>query len=414
MSQIDRDAILAQLHELESSESVSQEIVDSAREWREAILGIHGFLDRTDHPIVFIGRVGGGKSSLIGAASDSIIGDPPTDKTTLKSQSVLAIGGGRTTVCEVRIRSATDQDPGSLGLQIEPFDEDEMRREIALFAEDAVNYLTEEHLHDGKREIFRRDSLGGFRYDNELIEPSPLLGLRVLMDRGVHEPAVRAIAAFLQRISVYHDPDLWGLRMQGSNSSDDRVLHTRGTNALALLRRWQQERANRNRYQFVLDGLNAAFPNTVEDMDFQEAGNTLAARFYRPGGELSTPLANEANGVLQLLLLLCELAHAEDESLVAIDEPENGLHPYALRAFLRRAASWARQHKVSVLLATHSTVLLDALSETPEQVFVMKTAEPDAPVPTALDDLCDRAWLEQFQLGELYGQGEIGSNEDEM
>jgi predicted ATPase len=280
--------------------------------------------------------------------------------------------------------------------------------------EGSVDYLSNERLTEQEREIFSRDGLGAFYYGGERIEPDSKLGLRMLMDRGAHEPALRKVASFLQRIAVYHDPDLWRLRWQGSNTSEDRILHTRGINALALLRRWYQERVNYPRYQFVVEGLAAAFPNTVKELDFVEAGNTLAARIYQPGQELPSPLATEANGVLQLLVLLCDVASVENESVVAIDEPENSLHPYALRAFLRRTSRWARQHNLTVLLATHSTVLLDELSATPENVYVMKENEPDGPMPTRLDELCNREWLESFKLGDLYEQGEIGSNEDEV
>jgi len=140
----------------------------------------------------------------------------------------------------------------------------------------------------------------------------------------------------------------------------------------------------------------------------------LVARTFRSGEELSCLLANEANGVLQLLVLLCNVANAEKESLVAIDEPENGLHPYALRAFLRRTGQWARQHKLTVVLATHSTVILDEFSASPEQVFVMKADKSEEKLPIRLDELCNREWLEGFKLGDLYEQGEIGSNEDEV
>lgn len=278
--------------------------------------------------------------------------------------------------------------------------------------EGSVDYLTQESLFDGDREVFARDSLGTFQYGDEQLAPTASLGLRALMDRGVHDPAVRTIATFLRHISVYHDPDVWQLRWNGSKTTEDQALASRGTNVLTLLRRWQQERNNRHRFQFVVDGLNSAFPNTVQDMDFQEAGTTLSASFYQPGREQPTPLSAEANGVLQLLILLCQVAAAEDESLVAIDEPENGLHPYALRRFLDRTGHWARQHKLTVLLATHSTVLLDEMSATPESVFVMKSKGPEGVLPSRLDQLCDRAWLEEFKLGDLYEQGEIGSNED--
>ncbi len=279
--------------------------------------------------------------------------------------------------------------------------------------EGSVDNITHERLSEQGREIFSRDSLGTFMYGGERIEPSPQLGLRALMDRGVHEPALRAMAKFFQRITVNHDPDLWSLRKYGSNTSEDRILDSRGANALALLRRWRQDRANSHRYQFVTDGLAAAFPNIFENMDFVEAGTTLVARIYRPGEELPSFLADEANGVLQLLILLCAIASVEDESVVAIDEPENSLHPYALRAFLRRTARWARQHNLTVLLATHSTVLLDELTGQPEQVYVMKASTQGESVPTRLDHLCDHGWLADFKLGDLYEQGEIGSNEDE-
>jgi len=277
--------------------------------------------------------------------------------------------------------------------------------------EGTVDYLTSEYLLENGREVFSRDSLGVFTYGDERIEPGKHIGLRILMDRGTHEYAVRTIAQFLQGIAAYDDIDLWSIREYGSNASDNSVLNARGTNALALLRRWRDERPNNHRYEFVVEGLQAAFPNTFESIDFVAADQTLTARIYPPGQESPSPLRHEANGFLQLLILFCAVAGAEDESVVAIDEPENGLHPYALRTFLRRTNRWAKQHYLTVLLATHSVVLLDELTGHPEQVFVMKTSEEQ--MPTRLDKLCNIEWLESFnKLGDLYEEGEIGSNED--
>lgn len=321
------------------------------------------------------------------------------------SEAVNQVLGGSS---NLRYFGADEGEPVELGLDL-----GKVRWRIQLTPrEGSVVDLTDERLYDEDREIFSRDSLGGFIYGEERLPASPQLGLRVLMDRGVHEPALRAVVLFLRRIAVYHDPDIFKLRVDGSKTTDDRGMHTRGTNALAVLRKWHLDRSQRHRYQFVLDTLIAAFPNLLTDMDFQEAGTTLVARFYRPGMELPTPLALEANGVLQLLVLACEVANAEDESLLAIDEPENGLHPYALRTFLRRTKRWADHHRLTVLLATHSTVLLDELSSTPERVYVMKPQKSETPLPIQLDQLCNREWLENFKLGDLYEQGEIGSNED--
>ncbi len=319
-------------------------------------------------------------------------------------EAVTQVLGGSS---NIRTWGSDETEPIEIGIDI-----DAVNWRIQLVPhEGTADYKANEILSEKERKIFFRDALGTFSYAGEqIIVSDSKLGLRTLMDRGVHEPALRKIASFLQRIAVYHDPDLWTLRHQGSNTSEDRRLHSRGGNALTLLRRWCQERVHQHRYRFVIEGLAAAFPNLIKEIDFIEAGNTLVARTYRSGQEIPGPLANEANGVLQLLILLCNVAGAEKESLVAIDEPENSLHPYALRAFLRRTGQWARQHNLTVVLATHSTVILDEFSASPEQVFVMKTDKTEDTLPVRLDELCNREWLEGFKLGDLYEQGEIGSN----
>lgn len=69
-----------------------------------------------------------------------------------------------------------------------------------------------------------------------------------------------------------------------------------------------------------------------------------------------------------MLVLLCDLSAAEKGGIVAIDEPENSLHPYAIRLFVRLADQLARRNDLNVMLTTHSPVLLDTFNDKPEQV----------------------------------------------
>jgi len=269
-----------------------------------------------------------------------------------------------------------------------------------------------EYLEDEGHEIFSRNLLERFNYGDEVIEANQKLGLRALMEKGVYESAVRNISLLFQNIRVYHDPDLWLLRYQGSDVSKDDFLHSRGTNVLTMLRKWFQDRTNRHRYQFVIEGLAAAFPNCFKELDFIEAGNVISARIYSSGQESSTRLADEANGVLQMLVLLCNVASTENGGLVAIDEPENGLHPYALQVFREYAIDWVKNHDVTLIFATHSMAFLNEQEDTPEQIFVMQTSPSDNS-PIALSHLCNPDWLKNFDLGELYERSEIGSNRDE-
>lgn len=277
-----------------------------------------------------------------------------------------------------------------------------------------IDLHCQENLTYQGKVIFVRDALSGVQYGGEIVPvKSEYTALRGLMDRGEIHPAIQQISDLLARISVFEEPDLFNLRQQGSLASDDVQLHSRGQNVLSLLRKWQQDSQLQNRFEFVMQGLQAAFPS-VKQMDFVGAGNWLTARTYREGVEQPAPLANEANGLLQMLVLLTNVAQSNPGGVVAIDEPENGLHPYAMRMFLRSCQQWALKYRVTFVLATHSLVLLDEFTDTPEAVFVMKTLEgaDDNAIPNPLDHLCNRDWLQGFKLGDLYEQGEIGSNDD--
>jgi predicted ATPase len=254
----------------------------------------------------------------------------------------------------------------------------------------------------------------GLQYNGATVYANnELTALRVLVDRGEIHPAIQQISDLLSRVSMFEEPDLYNLRQQGSPAFDDGQLDSRGKNVLSILRKWQQDHQSRHRYDFVIQGVQAAFPS-VTQIDFVGVANTLSARVYHRSVEQPAPLDQEANGLLQMLVLLANVAQSDPGGVVAIDEPENGLHPYAMRMFLRSCQQWALTHHVTLVLATHSLVLLDEFTATPEAVFVMKTLDGDenTAVPNALDHLCNRDWLEGFKLGDLYEQGEIGSNED--
>jgi predicted ATPase len=248
-------------------------------------------------------------------------------------------------------------------------------------------------LHDGPTELFR-----GAAGRSQIAFLSPL------------DPAVAAFMNTILKMGIFHDPDISSLR-GGSNIAHTQVLDSRGTNAITMLRGWFQRRPDRWRYDFVLTGLRAAFPKLITDLDFVEAGNTIAAQVYRPGSEMPAHLGSEANGVLTMLVLLCDLAAAEKGGIVAIDEPENSLHPYAIRLFVRLADQLARRNDLTVVLTTHSPVLLDAFNDTPEQIYVLDGMTEPAPV--RLSEFKNPEWLRQFRLGELYADDGIVSNDDE-
>lgn len=90
-------------------------------------------------------------------------------------------------------------------------------------------------------------------------------------------------------------------------------------------------------------------------------------------------------------------------TLIIVDEPELGLHPYAINllgGMVRMAAKDSQ-----IILATQSPLLLDEF--TPDDVLV---AERDGHATTFRRLDADRleSWLEEYSLGELWEKNELG------
>lgn len=119
------------------------------------------------------------------------------------------------------------------------------------------------------------------------------------------------------------------------------------------------------------------------------------------------PATRLSDGTLRYLSLLAILLNPTKPSLVCIEEPELGLHTDILPtvAELLKEAS----EEMQIIVTTHSDVIVDALSDTPEDVIVCENKQGFTTMNRLnSDDLKD--WLEKYTLGQLWSMGEIGGN----
>ncbi|MFA6448898.1 MAG: AAA family ATPase [bacterium] len=114
-----------------------------------------------------------------------------------------------------------------------------------------------------------------------------------------------------------------------------------------------------------------------------------------------------SDGTLKFLCLLIVLFHPKPPPLICIEEPEAGLHPdmIPIIADLLVDAS----HRTQLIVTTHSDILIDALTKTPEAVIVCEKHEGSTTM-RRLDEKKLKAWLKKYSLGELWRKGEIGGN----
>lgn len=221
--------------------------------------------------------------------------------------------------------------------------------------------------------------------------------------------ALRPLHSLLKGYRAYIGYDLADIRQNGSQNSSDDYLHTNGRNIFSVLRVWRDRAATLPRWEFIRDSLRLAFPDTFYDLDFEVAGQTISGRIRSPIPDIHCSTYYAAQGLLVALLHLTAVASAEPAGIVAIDEVENGLHPYAIRRLIEAMRNWADTHGISIILATHSPVVLDQFKDSPAKLFVMEPGRETT--PTRLDELHNPEWLAHFSLGDLYAHEEFGAQQ---
>lgn len=176
-------------------------------------------------------------------------------------------------------------------------------------------------------------------------------------------------------------------------------LEPDGSNLGLVLNRLRRDPLTKRR---LLDALQALYDG-IDDFDVQIEGGTVQVFFHE--GRFTVPATRLSDGTLRYLCLLAVLCHPEPGPLICIEEPELGLHPDVLPklAELLKEASARTQ----LIVTTHSDVLVDAMTDSPENVMVAERSE-DGTHLERLDEEKLKPWLEKYRLGQLWTRGDIG------
>jgi predicted ATPase len=152
----------------------------------------------------------------------------------------------------------------------------------------------------------------------------------------------------------------------------------------------------------ILNALQVLYDG-IDDFDVHIEGGTV--QVFLQEGRYTIPASRLSDGTLRFLSLLAILMDPNPPPLICIEEPELGLHPDILPtlANLLKEAS----ERCQLIVTTHSDVLVDSMTDTPEYVLVCEK-DSNGTVLKRLDKDKLKPWLEKYRLGELWSSGEIG------
>ncbi|MBN1984145.1 MAG: AAA family ATPase, partial [Chitinivibrionales bacterium] len=143
----------------------------------------------------------------------------------------------------------------------------------------------------------------------------------------------------------------------------------------------------------------------IDDFDTIVEGGTV--QVFLQENSRSIPATRLSDGTLRYLCLLSILCHPAPPPLICIEEPELGMHPDILPSLAHLLIE--ASEKTQLIVTTHSDILVDALTQTPESIVVCEKPDSSSTL-RRLDPKALKPWLEKYRLGELWTRGEIGGN----
>ncbi len=266
--------------------------------------------------------------------------------------------------------------------------------------------------HSEPFKLLERDARSAVFFDNDqhrlvapeesLLEEESFLSLSTILTPNRDIPPFQA---YLKEWSIYRDLHVNSdapIRQPAITRLEKRVERD-GQNLISVLHTLYT--SDRGFKDDINSAMSAAFGEDFDELVFPPASDQrtqLRVRWKTLKYEQSA--ADLSDGTLRFLFLLTALASPDPAPLIAIDEPETGLHPSMLRLVAEYAEDAAK--RTQVILTTHSPQFLDAFKGFSPKITVTKWSEGQTFLKSLEEDLL-ADWLKEYSLGSLHLSGEL-------
>jgi len=242
--------------------------------------------------------------------------------------------------------------------------------------------------------------------------PPTLLALpRVLFESETEYPAARWLYQLLTAGAVFLDPNWADMRLASPPGQPKTVIGSgRNLPWLALdLKRDGAAKEDRpdyrsERYADWIAHVKTALPQ-VADIDVRVREDDHHAYFvvsYRGGFQV--PSSGLSDGTLRIFTLTLLPYLGQQPAILVTEEPENGLHPYAIEAILQSLSSL---YDSQVWVSSHSPVVLAKCK--PKQLLCAQlSSDGSVEIISGNQHPHLQAWRGEISLGTLFAAGILG------
>ena len=220
-------------------------------------------------------------------------------------------------------------------------------------------------------------------------------------------PVAAYVRRYLDSWRLYHfqDTSVDSPMKKTADVNDNRYLRTDGSNLAAFLYLLREK--HEDSYRTISRTVRQAAP-FFEDFELEPQGlnpDKIRLEWRHEGTNAYFDASSLSDGTLRFMALATLFLQPKRyrPSVILVDEPELGMHPYAitLLASLMKQASTETQ----VIVSTQSSLLLDHFE--PEDVLVADRIDGTTQL-TRLESSSLKSWLEDYSLGQLWEKNVLG------
>jgi predicted ATPase len=237
------------------------------------------------------------------------------------------------------------------------------------------------------------NSLGAGYFESKLIDKS---------QEG--DKTAGVITNLLRKVKVYqfHNTSPTA-KMRGKwDVNDDRWLREDAGNIAPFLYRLRQNEPKS--YQRIVETIRLILP-FMADFELDPNWNRLLLSWREKESDRIFNASQAADGMLRVIALVSLLLQPEADlaDVIILDEPELGLHPYAIHIIGGLINSVSKN--TQVIIATQSMPLIDCFK--PEDLVVVERKGRESEFKR-LESQALSSWLDNFSLSELWEKNVIG------
>lgn len=253
------------------------------------------------------------------------------------------------------------------------------------------------HFHGHEHERPYNEVLGRGQRETRLLEKGTGPRLRIASQ----------VVKLLQGCRVYHfhDTSADAPMKQRTSTADNLTLRKDAANLAAVLSQLRDSgrEQDSSAYRRIVGAVRQVAPFFRDFVLEPEAKDSIRLRWRQQDSDAVLSANQMSDGTLRFLCLATLLLQPDLPALVVLDEPELGLHPYAivqLADLLRLAAT-----RSQVVIATQSVTLMNQFEI--DDLIVVERLDGSSTF-TRPDAEALREWLAEYSLGELWEKNLIG------